>query len=506
MLCGSIFFKGGIVLISMNKRVFGAIVIGMFAVVMISGFASAGLWGDFVGKITGKVIDESWTPDKAVMVTVDAQSTWNVIAAADFDGDGVSDLLLQKPSIDKVAIWFMNSNGTIKSTTSALTISSSWKFRGAADADGDGVPDVIWQKTGTGKMSAWLMESNGSKKSVMPISSPSMLWQLKELKDLDSDGIVDTIWKKSTDGKIVEWLMSSNGTQKSVVTILDKSNAWNLKGEGDVDRDGVVDFVWQNSNTGNVNIWFMESNGSKKSQGGIASNKNWQIVKVEDMDGDGIADFVLQHSNDEKIGVWLMNSNGSVESSVVIFDGSPTWKLKEIADMDGDGINDLVWQKTNTGAVVIWFMNANLSVEDNNESAPQENESEAINEPNLPNEINCTGFTYSNWTPATCSPGGQQTRTITSVIPGGCTGGNPVTSQSCTYEAYAPNQTTPPPVSPPTPVENLTCAQMAQSLGYIADMALCICPTCNTAPPTTCARLRLHSLPNTNECTYCCVR
>ena len=43
----------------------------------------------------------------------------------------------------------------------------------------------------------------------------------------------------------------------------------------------------------------------------------------------------------------------------------------------------------------------------------------------------CTSFTYSGW--GACQPGGTQTRTVTGSSPSGCTGGSPVTSQSCTY-------------------------------------------------------------------------
>ncbi len=43
----------------------------------------------------------------------------------------------------------------------------------------------------------------------------------------------------------------------------------------------------------------------------------------------------------------------------------------------------------------------------------------------------CTSFTYSSW--GTCQSNNTQTRTITSNSPASCTGGSPVTTQSCTY-------------------------------------------------------------------------
>jgi hypothetical protein len=60
-----------------------------------------------------------------------------------------------------------------------------------------------------------------------------------------------------------------------------------------------------------------------------------------------------------------------------------------------------------------------------------------VNNPPPPQPVTCTTFTYSDW--STCSPGGTQTRTVTSSAPSGCVGGSPLTSQTCT----------PPPVDPP---------------------------------------------------------
>jgi hypothetical protein len=43
----------------------------------------------------------------------------------------------------------------------------------------------------------------------------------------------------------------------------------------------------------------------------------------------------------------------------------------------------------------------------------------------------CTSFTYSAW--GACQSNNTQTRTVASSSPSGCTGGNPVLTQSCTY-------------------------------------------------------------------------
>ncbi len=51
----------------------------------------------------------------------------------------------------------------------------------------------------------------------------------------------------------------------------------------------------------------------------------------------------------------------------------------------------------------------------------------------VPPPVTCSSFTYTAFTPAVCPVSGQQTRTVATSSPAGCTGGSPVLSQACTY-------------------------------------------------------------------------
>jgi mono/diheme cytochrome c family protein len=51
----------------------------------------------------------------------------------------------------------------------------------------------------------------------------------------------------------------------------------------------------------------------------------------------------------------------------------------------------------------------------------------------LPTPVTCTSFTYDAWTPAVCPSSGQQARTVATSTPAGCTGGSPLVTQPCTY-------------------------------------------------------------------------
>ena len=68
----------------------------------------------------------------------------------------------------------------------------------------------------------------------------------------------------------------------------------------------------------------------------------------------------------------------------------------------------------------------------------------------------CISFTYSAWSPSTCPVSETQTRTVTSSLPSGCTGGTPDTTQSCTYIPTSDTE------APSTPT-NLTATAISSS-------------------------------------------
>ncbi|MDD5031782.1 MAG: hypothetical protein PHR36_01920 [Patescibacteria group bacterium] len=82
--------------------------------------------------------------------------------------------------------------------------------------------------------------------------------------------------------------------------------------------------------------------------------------------------------------------------------------------------------------------------------------------------VTCTSWTYSSW--GTCSASGQQTRTIVSSSPSGCTGGSPVTSQSCTPTTTTTTEetTTETPTTTTTTTSTATAEKISTTAGVPA--------------------------------------
>jgi hypothetical protein len=71
---------------------------------------------------------------------------------------GIPDLVWQNPATGGVQIWFMSgSNGAATLGTAQVTASNSWYVVAAADFNKDGVPDPVWQQLSGATKQHWYM-------------------------------------------------------------------------------------------------------------------------------------------------------------------------------------------------------------------------------------------------------------------------------------------------------------------------------------------------------------
>jgi hypothetical protein len=77
---------------------------------------------------------------------------WTVVAAADFDGNGTPDLIWQNTGTGQVNVnYYTCTMLTGWAVLSSGAGTSGWSVTGAADFDGNGVPDLVWQNDITGE-------------------------------------------------------------------------------------------------------------------------------------------------------------------------------------------------------------------------------------------------------------------------------------------------------------------------------------------------------------------
>jgi hypothetical protein len=145
-------------------------------------------------------------------------STWRIVAVADFDGDSHPDLVWQDPATGASQVWFMNgAQGTTYSGSASLSGPNSWQIVGAADFDGNGHADLVWQDPATGMTQVWFMGGTQGTTIIgsAPLSLPNA-WRIGRVMDFDGDGHPDLVWQDPVTGTSQAWLFG--GTQGTTLT------------------------------------------------------------------------------------------------------------------------------------------------------------------------------------------------------------------------------------------------------------------------------------------------
>ena len=179
---------------------------------------------------------------------------WNIVASADFNGNGQLDIVWQNSSTGQCIVWWMNGTAHV-GAASLPTVPAGWDIATASDFNGDGKADLLLQHRYTGQRVIWFMNRT-TYMGFVNLGVVGTMWKITGSGDFDGNGKADILWQNNANGQRAVWLM--NGTQylgsRSLGII---STAWNMVGTGDFNGDGKPDIVWQDQSTGQRAIWLM---------------------------------------------------------------------------------------------------------------------------------------------------------------------------------------------------------------------------------------------------------
>lgn len=244
-------------------------------------------------------------------------------ARIDFDRDGKSDILWHNGNTGELRIWRMNGTTkledlgtTFQGGSSNVPNSSGWRVVGVADFNRDGIPDILWHHGPTGGSSIWYM--NGAKgtnafdfSSLTSNAADNSGWRMVGLGDFTGDGVTDVLWAHR-DGLLSIWkLGGASGNQVLSTPALNvpsmpERSLSRVVGVADFNQDSRPDILWQNINTGRLTIWFMNWGTPPTIQQtldlptSVAGSANadssfYRFASTEDMNGDGMPDLMWHH-------------------------------------------------------------------------------------------------------------------------------------------------------------------------------------------------------------------
>ena len=204
---------------------------------------------------------------------------WNLVGIGDFDGNGVPDLVYQNASTRQVVVdYYGGVNGSQLLTWSWLqqTDVPGWHVATVADFDGNGVPDLVWQNDTTGQVTVHYYGGAGGATyqgfGWLERSTALGSWPVVGAADFDGNGVPDLVFQNNSSGEVVvHYFSGAGGATYLNYAILDPGVAgWSVVKVADFNGDGVPDLVWQNNTTKQVTVHYY--GGTK---GAVYQTWNW---------------------------------------------------------------------------------------------------------------------------------------------------------------------------------------------------------------------------------------
>ncbi len=158
----------------------------------------------------------------------------------DFDGNGVSDVLVHNARTGEVEIWAI-ANGKVLREYGLPTLPDGAAIVGNADYDGNGTADVLTENASTGELTIWLIR-NGRVLGGGPLAERLVSsWEVAGSADYDRDGMGDILVYNLEQNRAEIWYM--DGLDVAEIREYGLPSGAEIAGSGDYDGDGRMDLL-----------------------------------------------------------------------------------------------------------------------------------------------------------------------------------------------------------------------------------------------------------------------
>lgn len=208
-----------------------------------------------------------------------------------------ADIYLLDRRKNTVGFWETDSNGKVTRWQTIETFDNKTQVLGLGDFDGDGVTDLLLQNV-NGAVGCGFVSEN--KCTWNYFKSLGKEWHLSAIGDFNDDGQDDVVLAHDA-GFSGCWLTQADGTVRWSDLSTLSPNA-KIVGDGDFNGDGTDDLLIQSGDY--YGAWIIK-NGNVTSWMGLGTEKG-QVEQIADFTGDGIDDLRLRRSSGD-IGILAVN-------------------------------------------------------------------------------------------------------------------------------------------------------------------------------------------------------
>lgn len=265
---------------------------------------------------------------------IEANRSTAAIEIADFDGDGVPDIVAGHD--DGLSVRYGVGDGTFEGTLDALPLGSVLALA-VRDLDGEDGPDIIAALPELDEVTVLL--GNGDDFDQGPTLSSEFGPRALALGDFDDDGIEDLAIAHEVDDDFHVTLGNGDGTFSDVLEV---PTGTSPLGVAAANLDGLSgdDLAVASFGSNTVSLYLSEGSGFGPSDAYPAGAGPRDVV-LADFDGDGLIDLGAIHQDAGTAGFWPGNGDGTLGDHRVRVIGANA-RDATAADVDADGIPDMI--------------------------------------------------------------------------------------------------------------------------------------------------------------------
>jgi hypothetical protein len=197
------------------------------------GHADIVWWNSDTGQVYVMLMGSAGIRSQA-MLYQEPNTAWRIVASGDFDGSGKQDKLVWHNDVTgEVYLMTVAVNaGTFSASGTIIYVepNTDWQIVAAADFDGDGKADLLWRNAAAGYVYAMLMDGSARTSEGYVYVEPNLAWKIVATGDYDGDGKSDILWRNDTTGQVYMMLMDGLAITSQGSVFVEPNTDWKILG------------------------------------------------------------------------------------------------------------------------------------------------------------------------------------------------------------------------------------------------------------------------------------